>query len=302
MKLRLIRFQATDGVVLPGLLYEPARRSRDAAIFLHGNGDASVFYAGRTNILGEELTRRGIAWFAFNNRGALQVKRLQRTKGDESERVLGGTAYELIRDCVHDIDGAISMLRKEGYERFHLVGHSTGANKICVYNALKPRNRATRYVLLGPGDDTGLYYAAAGPERFRRALERCREEVDRGRGEKLVPRWVSPYLMSWASMYDTINPDGDYNVFPFLEVTRGPRLSRKTPFLEYRTIRKPTLVVFGENDEFCYGDVEGCMEAMRKYAPVPRKFTFRILSDTDHGFHGSEPELARSIARFIRSR
>jgi poly(3-hydroxybutyrate) depolymerase len=36
-------FEATDGVALSGLLFEPRRRTKRAVIFLHGTGGASVF-------------------------------------------------------------------------------------------------------------------------------------------------------------------------------------------------------------------------------------------------------------------
>ncbi|HSN68704.1 MAG TPA: hypothetical protein VLV48_05630, partial [Thermoanaerobaculia bacterium] len=129
MHASLISFRTTDGLALPGLLYEPRRGSTEVALFLHGNGDASVFYsARRTNAFAEEMTRRGIAFFAFNNRGAHLIKRLGRKRAGRGESLLLGMTYEKIRDCVHDIDGAIGFLRGEGYRRFHLIGHSTGAN------------------------------------------------------------------------------------------------------------------------------------------------------------------------------
>lgn len=38
-----VEFEATDGVVLNGLLYEPSTTTKSAAIFLHGNGGDSIF-------------------------------------------------------------------------------------------------------------------------------------------------------------------------------------------------------------------------------------------------------------------
>src|SRR5204863_5369255 len=46
---RLVHFDATDGVGLAGLLYEPRRATKRAAIWLHGTGGASIFDAQRTN-------------------------------------------------------------------------------------------------------------------------------------------------------------------------------------------------------------------------------------------------------------
>ena len=55
---RLVRFEATDGVHLSGLLFEPKRSSDRAAIWLHGTGGSSIFESKRTNILGDAFTAR----------------------------------------------------------------------------------------------------------------------------------------------------------------------------------------------------------------------------------------------------
>ena len=41
----------------------------------------------------------------------------------------------------------------------------------------------------------------------------------------------------WRSFYDIANPNGDYNVFPFLEVMKGVRLSKRPRFRHVRGIR-----------------------------------------------------------------
>jgi pimeloyl-ACP methyl ester carboxylesterase len=300
VRLRLLTFRSTDGLALPGLLYEPARRSTEAALFLHGNGDSSVFYSGtRTNAFGEEMARRGLAFFAFDNRGAHLIKTLGRKTPRRRESLLLGMAYETIRDCVHDIDGALAAVRAAGYRRVHLIGHSTGANKICVYNRRKPRNGISRVVLLAPGDDVGIYYDRLGPRRFANALARAKERTGQGRGAELASRSLSPFPISWASLLDTIDPDGDYNVFPFLEAMRGLQLSQRPLFRDYRRLRKPALVLFGENDEYCFGEVARCAELLRVHSAAPRRSRVHILPEADHCFHGKEREAGRIMAEFL---
>ena len=75
---------------------------------------------------------------------------------------------------VFDIDGALREMRRRGYRDVTLAGHSTGANKIAVYDHHRPRNRVQRYVLLAGGDDTGLIYASLGARRFASALTKAR--------------------------------------------------------------------------------------------------------------------------------
>jgi pimeloyl-ACP methyl ester carboxylesterase len=283
----LVRFEATDGIPLAGVLFEPKRATKRAVIFLHGTGGSSVFESKRTNVLAAELVREGVAYFPFNNRGAHVMRRM----GD----AMGGFSYEVIRECVHDIDGAIRELRRRGYRDLTLVGHSTGANKIAVYDHYKPRNPIQRYVLLGGGDDTGLLYEQLGPRRFAAALTKARAMIKARRGMELAPPSISKLPMSWRAFYDTANPDGDYNVFPILEAMRGVRLSRRPRFRYLRAIRKPALFLYGQNDEYCIDSASRTVAVLAAALGAKPNVELAIMADADHGFSGKEAELARLI-------
>ena len=293
---KLVRFEATDGVTLSGLLYAPPRSAPSrVVIYLHGTGGSSVFDSGRTNLLAQQFTDAGYVFFPFNNRGSHLVRRLK--AGGRSH--FGGSAFELIRDAVHDVDGAIREMRRRGYRDLTLVGHSTGANKIAVYQRKKPRNAARRYVLLAGGDDTGNLYDAFGPVKFKKILQQAGSLARRREGNCLAPFEVAGQMMSWRSIYDMMNPDGDYNVFPFLEVMRGVRLGRKLPFGTLKTLRKPTLMVYGDRDEYCYGDVHGCVSSMAATLAGNPNIELAIMNDADHGFSGRESELVELIVNWI---
>ncbi|MGZ8709856.1 MAG: hypothetical protein ACXW28_06495, partial [Thermoanaerobaculia bacterium] len=179
--------------------------------------------------------------------------------------------------------------------------HSTGANKVAVYDSLKQRNRVKRYVLLGGGDDTGMLYDQLGPRRFEAALAKARAMIHDRRGGELVPRALSSLPMSWRSLYDMANPNGDYNVFPFLEIMRGVRLSRRPRFRHLRGIRKPALVVYGENDEYVYGDVSRCVAILAEALGPRPNFEIAVMGEADHGFSGREEEVAGLIVRWMAS-
>lgn len=293
---RFLEFDATDGVQLYGLLFEPRRASKHAAIFLHGTGGASIFDSRRTNTLAAEFVSKGIAYFPFNNRGAHVMKRLRKS-GIIKRNVNGGMAYERIRDCVHDIDGAVRELRKRGYREFTLIGHSTGANKIAVYDHYKHRNPVRQYVFLAGGDDVGLMYEQLGRRGFRKALNRARKL---SKSEELMPAEISPTPMSWRSFYDMVNPDGDYNIFPFLEVMRKIRLSKKPLFRHMRGVSKPSLVIYGDRDEYCFGNVSRCVSILAESIGPKPNLEFVIMKDADHGFGGREEDLAALIVRWLR--
>ena len=107
--------------------------------------------------------------------------------------------------------------------------------------------------------------------------------------------------MSWKSYYDLSNPDGDYNVFPFLEVMRDLRLSRKPRFRHVRGIRKATFAIYGERDQYCFDDVGHYVKVLADAVGPKPNFEFAIMRDADHGFTGLERELGELMARWLKA-
>ena len=301
MRLTFVQLLSTDKLKLPGLLYTPDKPTKKVAIWLHGMGDNGMFYnPTRINALGKALTDQNIAFLSFNNRGAHDKKVLSRVDSDDQYQ--GGTHYELIADCVKDIDGAVQFLKDSKYAEFYLLGHSSGANKICVYNHLSGRNPFAKYVLAGPGDDSGLFYSELGQASFSEALSTAKALTKAGKGLAVMPEASGLYPFSAQSAFDILNPNGDHNTFPFYEATTK-RLGTKSLFEAYRKIRTPTLTVFGENDEYAYtaGSVSDALIMLEDntHASIVDDCGFLTIADTDHGFHGAEDKFAASVAAWL---
>ncbi len=295
-KPELIQIKTKDGPVLPGLLYKAAP-GKKIAIHLHGNGSSSAFYYDdQRDEQVSALNKKGISFFLFNNRGAHYIKKLDVIIRGKRERKRFGMAYEKIKDCIKDIDGAISHLEKLGYKEFYLIGESTGANKIAVYHYYKKDNKVSKYILLGAGDDTGIYYDILGKKRFLKLLKESKEKIKKGKGEEIIKELLPDIIFSYIGFYDIANPDGDYNAFPFLESMKNFRLSKKPLFRHFKSINKPTLVVYGEEDEYAWGDVPKVVDILKKQKP---EFDYRIIKGADHGFSQHQKELSRLISKWL---
>lgn len=293
-KPEFVEFQTKDGLTLPGLLYKA--KSKAVVIYLHGNGSSSVFYDETENrLLASALAKKNISTLYFNNRGAHNIKKLYVRKGKKEVRRRFGMAYEKIKECIEDIDGAISFLKKQGYSKFYLAGASTGANKICVYNFYKPKNDVEKYILLCGGDDTGIYYHMLGKSKFWKLLAEAKKKIKSKHREEIIKEML-PELFSYTGFFDIANPDGDYNIFPFYEVLRKVKLSTKPLFRHFKSIRKPTLVVYGDQDEYAWGDVPKIVEILKSYQP---RLVYRIIKGADHGFKNRENQLAGMIANWL---
>src|SRR5579884_2780852 len=308
MKGELALFLTTDKLWLPGLLYIPPTARNKVMIWLHGMGDSAVFYSpARINALAKALTERDIAFFAFNNRGAYNIKTLKQEDSleepEEEGRYLAGTHYEVIKDSVKDINGAVDFLRNRGFRKFYLGGHSTGANKICVYNWYEKNNNPfSKYVLAGPGDDTGVFFSELGSKRFWAALKYASQAVTHGKPLHVMPKYTGMHPFSAQSAWDILNPDGDYNTFPFYE-DATERLGTKQLFQTYKHISKDTLVILGREDEYAFtaGNASSAVDIFIKHTSntMLKKIDFRLIDNADHGFTDRETEFAESVSDWL---
>jgi pimeloyl-ACP methyl ester carboxylesterase len=296
----LITITATDGLLLPTLFYQPAKPNKRAVIWLHGMGSSGVIYSTvHTNALAQAFVDSGTAFIAMQNRGAGMLQGVKLINDmNEKEKHIKGTSHELIAECVHDIDGAIAFAKTAGYTELYLAGHSTGANKIALYNYLKPKNPFDGCVIYGGGDDTGMFYEELGPIRFKAALAESKRQIEAGHGEDLAPFELLDAYFSYQSAYDILDPDGGYNTFPYFE-TQHERIGTKPLWREFKSIAKPSLVIYGAEDEFCKPDVPTCLDILKREASPSADITYQTIPGGDHGCYQHEPELAQAIAGWI---
>lgn len=106
-------------------------------------------------------------------------------------------------------------------------------------------------------------------------------------------------MFSYQAVYDILNPNGDYNTFPFLEAIEKVKLSKESLFRHFHSINKPTLVVYGSDDEYCYNNVAKCIETLQQYAPKYVEVSYNIIQKADHNFYNKEKELAKLIGNWL---
>jgi len=294
---------STDGLQLSGLLFEPSWDPKTAIVYLHGNGSKGIFYAHEWNrIVTHEFGQAGLSYCTFNNRGGMLTTSLDvcNSDGQIIWKKNAGVWYEKIEDCVKDIDGVMSYLKNFGYDRFFLMGKSTGANKICVYHQiLKQQGKKSPfagYILLSGGDDVGLWYEDMGSELFHKVLENARNALDEKRGEdRPIMRRCFLEDFSYQSAYDILSPDGLYNCFPFYEAFRE-RLWTKEFFQEYSQLDIPTLVVYGDSDEYVRFPMSDVVDTLRSHNAW---VTYEVLPGANHSFGGHEKILSEKMVAWI---
>ena len=104
--LERVYFNTEDEIELVGLLERPTNPTKRVVISVHGM--QSNCLKRREDILSKEISNAGVAYFAFNNRGAELMTYTRKTTG---EKILnGGSVYEDVLDGYYDIVWAAQKL------------------------------------------------------------------------------------------------------------------------------------------------------------------------------------------------
>ena len=276
----LVRIATRDGVWLDGAVTEPRGRRRAALVWVHGLG--SVFSSGQplTSELSTRLNADGVAFFKLNNRGHDVVAGRGRN--------LAGAAFERFGHSLEDIRTMIAFVRRCGYRRVVLAGHSTGANKVLYYAARTRDRRIAGIILAGPVSDVAAEAKRVGARELRRRVA-VAVRIARRDPDGLVPKaWGFWSARRYISLY---RPGEIEDVFPYYRPN-----ARWTAF---RGVRLPVAAILGGRDEFLDRPAPEAIEAFRRNATRDRSFTGVVIPRARHGFQGHERELADVVGRWI---
>ncbi len=276
---KLVFFPTEDNLKTSGFLM-PAR-GKDVVLFVHGMG--GNFYKDGFLKGAKKLVKRDVAFFSFNTRGAEVVKDFRDING---EHHMLGTAFEIFEDSIKDIRAAISYLSQLGYENFHLLGHSTGCQKILFYQYSTQDERVKSLIHVSPAEDYEIWKNGLGD--FERFVAIAKDMMDKGEGNRIIiplyertgELWSARRFLSFA---DKSNMEARMFKYENLDI--------------FSKIQTPTLIFLGKDDQYFLKDLEWYKEKLEKnYKGV--KIRVEIMPG-DHSFHGYEDILFQRIADFI---
>ena len=194
-------FKTADNERLHGALLAPPHGTSDLGlIFVHGV--AMNFYLPPLFNFGQALAQRGYHSFVINTRGHDWIARAGNLQK------FGGAAYENLADCVADLDASIDFLKKHGYRRFILIGHSLGAIKSIIYQGTQRRRDIASIVACSAPKQFYSERVQRYPE-FRELIATAEQMVAAGRSEELmmVPVGVNPGLFTARTHLDKYGRD-----------------------------------------------------------------------------------------------
>lgn len=290
MLAELYQIVTKDKILLEGLFFGPKRKGNAAAVWVSGLTGRFSASPQRTLTLAKILNAKGIAFAVFDHRGYGVVNSLKRKTGKKTKYIFGGTTFERFDHCVYDIDAVIRFLRRSGYKKVFLLGHSTGANKIAYYSWKTKGRGIAGLTLLGPLSDIPIFKKQLG-KKYNTAVKWAQTMIKKGKRNTLLPfSYVDRAFWSAERFLSITKEGGKEDTFSYYDPKRK--------FYWTRNLRVPVLVLIGSKEQYADRPVREIMGAFKKNIPE-KFFTGKIVAGADHGFKGKEKELAQIIKDWI---
>lgn len=279
-----------DKLIHQGIFFRPEKPGKKAILWVHGLTDNFYGDLSALEALSERCEKEGWGLASFNTRGhdiVASVKKLdpQNPKGQTS--ISMGSSYENFADCVYDIDGAITFLKKQGFLQVILAGISTGANKVCYYAGTQKDPRIAGVILVSPISDVPV---ESKSKHYKENVKQMKTLVKQRKDESLLsdisylPLTPNRYL----SLFD---PGSSEDVFDYY--SKQPKLTA------FSSIKQPLCVVLAGADEYTDRPVSEILNVLRKHH---RSTNFQgfIIPGAFHSFNGKEKEVVGKILRWVR--
>lgn len=296
MNIKKIFFNATDGVELFGLLHLPENKKADTVIVsIHGHSSNAV-ESKRDDAVAKSLTQNGFAYFCFNNRGSEFARKLKINQDGKLKRSVGGSTYDIVTDCHHDVIGAVLAMQNFGFEKFILQGHSLGCSKILItVEELKLKNNTEilnsicGYIFLSPVDSQ-KYIVDADKEFAEKIYSEAKTLITNNKENNIIQNAI---LNSPASAKVVLNVFDNIKKINIQTETDGGNFDR------FKNINKPILVCYGEND-YTTTPTNVILKKFKSNLANPKNM-FEIIDGGNHSYHGKENELAKVISNFCKN-
>ncbi len=288
--MKLIKFLATDGIELDGILYNSKSETKRIILAVHGM--SSNCMKERDEIIAEQANENNIDYFSFNNRGSELVKYIKRST--DGKKLLGGTSYEDVLEGYEDITGAIIKLKELGYKEIYLQGHSLGCTKIVyTYNKLKREasnvlENIKGIILLSLVDIPGTLNIYLG-NKLDNYIEYAEKLKQEGKQNELMPKeaFIHPVSAKTFLRYARDNEEIDFASY-----------GKDTRLEKINNIDRPLFMRWGNVNEMILQNAEDLVNMLNEIIKNPNK-DINYIDGADHSYKDRREELAKQIISFI---
>lgn len=294
MKMDFQYVRTKDDLRLMGVHYEP--KNKDIAVLaIHGmSGNVIENYFG--HVIGKTLAENGIGFVFSHNRGYnhindIATSQLQDKGGYKTVRI--GVNYEIFEDCLLDIDAWIEEVKRLGYKRIILMGHSLGCNKVIYYCSQRKPKDVIGVILASPPDMVGQLKPDYQPNA-RELFEEAKENVAKGQPRKLLSSMLWDwYNLSSQTFLSLFTEDNNSDNLP---VMRNP-----DEWTQLASISVPILAFMGEYDDIAIRRLSEDLDLIQKKAISCPNFTQRMIPKASHVYDGEEDAVTIEVLSWVKN-
>ncbi len=289
MKLDFIRFQTTDNIELQGWLSNVDGDT--AVVHMHGmsgNGYENAFL----DTLHATYNKLGLSFFSIDNRGRGIISSFWQNGnlspwGEGTK--LGGSCFEILDECVHDIAGAINYLKSIGKTKFILQGHSLGCTKVIHFMNTLGSDDILKVILLAPTD---MVAWASRDKNHEANVEKAKQLIADDKPTALVDAqcWPDETPLSAQTYLSICVAGSPADIYG--DRDNGALLGK---------VHTPMLIAYG-SDDIGITQVDGSIDAWKTRADAVIDKTntqIAIIDGASHSFRHYEGQLSQAIERFV---
>ncbi len=285
----LAEITTKDKLVLQGIFSKPKHPGAKAILWVHGlsgtfDGDLAIREA-----FADVCEKGGWGYAAFHNRGRNLISGIRKLDGTLPKGYSyypAGAGQEVFEENVLDIQAGIDFLVEQGFTEIILVGHSTGANKVCYFATTQKNPHVVGIVLAGPMSDR--LDTSIDKKKMKRDLIRMHELVSKGKGDELLLGYQF-FPITPKRFLSLFEPGSTEDTFDYGE--RKPKLTY------FSRIRLPLFVVLAGKDEYADRPIKNIKIVFDEHAKS-KHYKSVIIPKTLHKFNGKEKEFAQEIAEW----
>ena len=284
VNLKLIETETSDGFKLHGCFLEPQSSNFsdiDALLLVHGT--TGNFYSGSMlSILGKYFSKNGYPVAVFNTRGHDVVSQGRSNLHSD----FGGTAFEILNDCLFDLDSMINWLRDQGFNNICLIGSSMGAVKVTYYQAIRNNFLVRLVVAISPVRLSKNYYLNSEASlHYKKYLKLANNLIDSALGDQLM-----------NIKEDIVPGAGLFSAKAYLDKYGGERYD----IVQYVDKIESNLLIIAGTNETHPRLKDVAVDSYNKGVESNQKINLVLVPDGEHGLHSMGEKLPESIDKWIR--
>ena len=269
-----------DNLCLQGTYFDSGKLDI-CVLFIHGQAQSIIdnYFA---YVLGKYLSNNEISFLYSHNRGYSYINCMSKKDGNLE---INGATFEIFEDSLKDIEVWITKIKRLGYKKIILMGHSLGCNK-AIYYLSKKQNDVQGLILASAPDMVGI--TKKEETEFDNLLTEAECNLKNNNPRKLLNTLIggTGYISSATFISESLE-NGNVDNFP---IERNPEI-----FEQLSTISMPILSFAGSNEYPTYLK----QQLLKEKAISCKSFEYQIIDDTNHFYNNKEEEVAKIILKWI---